>query len=172
MLKESGDVETRSFLQKQIDKGEWFKEMIERRGRTLKNIMDIIINHQKEYFVSGSDKLLKPMRLADIASKAKLDISTISRFSNSKYIETHFGTFKIKELFSEAYRKIDGEVISTNEIKSEIKKIIDAEDKKNPLTDKEITSILSKNDYHIARRTVTKYREQIGIQKSKIRRVL
>ena len=119
MLKESGDVETRSFLQKQIDKGEWFKEMIERRGRTLKNIMDIIINHQKEYFVSGSDKLLKPMRLADIASKAKLDISTISRFSNSKYIETHFGTFKIKELFSEAYRKIDGEVISTNEIKSE-----------------------------------------------------
>ena len=172
MLKESGDVETRSFLQKQIDRGEWFKEMIERREKTLKNIMDIIINHQKEYFISGSEKLLKPMKLADIASKAKLDISTISRFSNSKYIEAHFGTFKIKELFSEAYRKIDGEVISTNEIKSEIKKIIEAEDKKNPLTDKEITSILSKNDYHIARRTVTKYREQVGIQKSKIRRLL
>ena len=112
------------------------------------------------------------MKLADIASKAKLDISTISRFSNSKYIETHFGTFKIKELFSEAYRKIDGEVISTNEIKSEIKKIIDDEDKKNPLTDEKITSILSKKDYHIARRTVSKYREQVGIQKSKIRRVL
>jgi RNA polymerase sigma-54 factor len=101
-----------------------------------------------------------------------MDISTISRVSNSKYVATHFGTFKLKELFSEAYRKDNGKLISTKEIKRKLQEIIETEDKINPLSDEKLTELLGENDYHIARRTVAKYRENLGIQTAKLRREL
>jgi RNA polymerase sigma-54 factor len=101
-----------------------------------------------------------------------MDISTVSRVSNSKYLETHFGTFKVKELFSDAYRKDNGELISTNEIKSHLKEIILTENKANPFTDEQLAKILGKEEYHIARRTVSKYREQLGLETAKLRREL
>ena len=143
-----------------------------RREATLKRVMKAIINWQKEYLISGDESDLNPMKLADIANIVKMDLSTISRVSNSKFIETHFGTFKVKELFSDAFRKDNGEVVSTKEIKRHLKELILEEDKKKPLTDEALSELLGKDKYHIARRTVAKYREQIGINKAKLRRVL
>ena len=131
-----------------------------------------ILNIQEAYFISGNEKDLKPMKLADIAQVVNMDISTISRVSNSKYVATHFGTFKLKELFSEAYRKDNGKLISTKEIKRKLQEIIETEDKINPLSDEKLTELLGENDYHIARRTVAKYREKLGIQTAKLRREL
>ena len=108
----------------------------------------------------------------DISEVVKMDISTISRVSNSKYVETAFGTFLLKELFSEAYRKDDGTEISTKEIKSKLQEIIETEDKKKPLTDEQLSELLGQEEYHIARRTVAKYREQLKIQVARLRRTL
>ena len=110
------------------------------------------------------------MKLADVAEIVKMDISTISRVSNSKYVETHFGTFKIKDLFSDAFRKDNGEVVSTIEIKRQLKEIVALEDKSSPFTDEKLSELLGENEYHIARRTVAKYREQLGIKTAKLRR--
>ena len=134
--------------------------------------MSAIISVQEGFFLSGNEKDLIPMKLADIAQIVKMDISTISRVSNSKYVETHFGTFKLKELFSEAYRKDNGELISTKEIKLRLKEIIESENTTRPFTDEELSELLGKDEYHIARRTVSKYRENIGIQTAKLRRRL
>ena len=112
------------------------------------------------------------MKLADIAQIVNMDISTISRVSNSKYIATHFGTFKLKELFSEAYRKDNGELISTKEIKKKLQEIVESEDKINPFNDEKLADLLGKDDYHIARRTVAKYRENLNIPIAKLRREL
>ena len=131
-----------------------------------------ILDFQHEYFISGNEKDLNPMKLMDIAEIVKMDISTISRVSNSKYVETYFGTVLLKELFSEAYRKEDGSEISTKEIKSKLKEIIETEEKKNPFTDAQLAELLGKEDYHIARRTVAKYRDQINIPTAKLRRSL
>ena len=172
LLLTTRDKETQKFLKQKIEKANWFKDSIEKRENTLKQVMSAIIKLQKEYFISGVESDLKPMRLADVAHIINMDISTVSRVSNSKYIETHFGTFKVKELFSDAYRKDNGELISTNEIKSHLKKIILSENKVNPFTDKQLAKILGKEEYHIARRTVSKYREQLGIETAKLRREL
>ena len=134
--------------------------------------MQEIVRIQERYFVSGLEKDLKPMKLADVAKAVKMDISTISRVSNSKFIETNFGTFKVKELFSEAYTKLSGEVVSTKEIKKELKNLINNEDKQKPYTDEKLTELLGKNNYHIARRTVTKYREQLNLETARLRRQL
>ena len=112
------------------------------------------------------------MKLMDIAELVQMDISTISRVSNSKYVETAFGTFLLKELFSEAYRKDDGTTISTNEIKSKLKEIIEDEDKQAPLNDEQLALLLGEEEYHIARRTVAKYREQLKIPVARLRRKL
>ena len=125
---------------------------------------------QKDFLISGSENDLKPMKLADVAEIVKMDISTISRVSNSKYVETHFGTFKIKDLFSDAFRKDNGEVVSTIEIKRQLREIVATEDKSSPFTDEKLSELLGKNEYHIARRTVAKYREQLGIETAKLRR--
>ena len=127
---------------------------------------------QEKYFVSGDEKDLIPMKLADVAQIVNMDLSTISRVSNSKYIETSFGVFKVKELFSEAYRKDNGEVISTREIKTTLKEIIDNENKQSPFTDEEIANMLAEQQYSIARRTVAKYRESISVPTAKLRRRL
>jgi len=132
--------------------------------------MQAIIKLQKEYFFSGAESDLKPMKLSDIAEIVNMDISTISRVSNSKYIETQFGTFKIKELFSEAYIKESGEIISTNEIKNKLQELIACENKLSPLTDEQLTRELSKHEFNIARRTVSKYREILNIKTAKLRR--
>ena len=172
MLKETKDVVTKKFLQEKVEKATWFKGAIEKRNDTLKNVFAAILTFQEAYFISGNEKDLKPMRLADIAQVVNMDISTISRVSNSKYVATHFGTFKLKELFSEAYRKDNGEFISTKEIKSKLKEIIETEDKINPFSDEKLAELLGKDDYHIARRTVAKYRENLSLQTAKLRREL
>jgi RNA polymerase sigma-54 factor len=172
LLKETTDKTTKEFLQKKIEKALWFKEALIKRETTLKKVMLAIISLQENYFLSGVESDLKPMKLADIANIVNMDISTISRVSNSKYVETHFRTFKLKELFSEAYKKDDGQVISTNEIKNHLKEIILTEDKTTPYNDEQLAELLGKDNYHIARRTVAKYREQLGIEIAKLRREL
>lgn len=172
LLSETEDKVTKKFLQEKIDKATWFKDALENRNKTLLAVFTAILTIQENYFISGNEKDLKPMKLADIAQIVNMDISTISRVSNSKYVETHFGTFKLKELFSEAYRKDNGEVISTNEIKTRLKEIIDNEDKKKPFNDEQLSNLLGREEYHIARRTVAKYRENLNIPIAKLRRKL
>ena len=172
ILNETDDESTKKFLVEKVEKANWFIESIAKRNETLKNVVTAIIGIQESYFISGEEKELKPMKLADIAQIVNMDISTISRVSNSKYIETHFGTFKLKELFSEAYRKDNGQLISTKEIKKRLQDIVDSEDKTKPFTDEKLAELLGKDDYHIARRTVAKYRENLNIQISKLRREL
>ena len=170
MSKETNDKDTKKFLTDKLEKANWFKDAIAKRNDTLKNVVSAILEMQEPYFISGNEKELRPMKLADIAQVVNMDISTISRVSNSKYISTHFGTFKLKELFSEAYRKDNGEVISTKEIKTRLQEIIALEDKKQPFTDEKLATLLGKEDYHIARRTVAKYRENLKIQIAKLRK--
>ena len=172
ILKESKDIVTKKFLQEKVEKATWFKGAIEKRNDTLKNVFNAILSIQEAYFISGNEKDLTPMKLADIAQVVNMNISTISRVSNSKYVATHFGTFKLKELFSEAYRKDNGELISTKEIKRKLQEIIETEDKINPLSDEKLAELLGKDEYHIARRTVAKYRENLRIQTAKLRREL
>jgi len=172
LLNETTEKTTKEFLQKKVEKALWFKEALIKREATLKKVMLAIISLQENYLLSGVESDLKPMKLADIANIVNMDISTISRVSNSKYVETHFRTFKLKELFSEAYKKDDGQVISTNEIKNHLKEIILTEDKTTPYNDEQLAELLGKDNYHIARRTVAKYREQLGIEIAKLRREL
>ena len=172
MLKETEDSATKKFLTEKVEKATWFQSAIKKRNETLKNVFSAILTIQERYFLSGNQKDLKPMKLADIAQVINMDISTISRVSNSKYVATHFGTFKLKEIFSEAYRKDNGELISTKEIKSKLQEIIASEDKINPFTDEQLAELLGKEEYHIARRTVAKYRENLGLQTAKLRREL
>jgi len=172
MIQETSDKEAKEFLKQKIESANWFKDAILQREQTLLKVMNAIIKHQEKYFLSGDDKDLKPMILADIAQIVNMDISTISRVSNSKYVQTFFGSFLLKELFSEAYRKDNGELISTKVIKSKLKDIVDSEDKTSPYTDEKITILLGEEEYHIARRTVSKYREELGIETSKYRREL
>ena len=172
LLEDTNDKETKDFLKQKIEKAHWFKDAIAKREKTLKKVMTAIISLQESYFLSGSEKDLIPMKLADVAQVVTMDISTISRVSNSKYVETHFGTFKLKELFSDAYRKDNGEIISTKEIKSHLQEIIDSEDKSSPFTDEQLSELLGQDEYHIARRTVAKYREILGVETAKLRREL
>ena len=172
LLKETSDVETKDFLQKKIEKAKWFVDALKKRNKTLKDVMEAIVKIQESYFKSGKEYDLKPMKLADIAEIIKIDISTISRVTNSKYVETNFGSFLLKDFFSEAYKKDNGEIISTKEIKKKLIDIIDGEDKTKPFTDEIICDLLGKEEYHIARRTVAKYREELKIPISKFRRKL
>ena len=172
LLKETSDVETKDFLQKKIEKAKWFVDALKKRNKTLKDVMEAIAKIQESYFISGKEYDLKPMKLADIAEIIKMDISTISRVTNSKYVETNFGSFLLKDFFSEAYKKDNGEIISTKEIKKKLIDIIDSEDKTKPFTDEIICDLLGKEEYHIARRTVAKYREELKIPTSKFRRKL
>ena len=172
LLKETSDVETKDFLQKKIEKAKWFVDALKKRNKTLKDVMEAIVNIQESYFTSGKEYDLKPMKLADIAEIIKMDISTISRVTNSKYVETNFGSFLLKDFFSEAYKKDNGEIVSTKEIKKKLIDIIDSEDKTKPFTDELICNLLGKEEYHIARRTVAKYREELKIPISKFRRKL
>jgi RNA polymerase sigma-54 factor len=162
--------EAAAFVKQKLDSAKWFIDAIRQRQQTLLLTMSEIINFQKQYFIEGDETKLRPMILKDIAERTGLDISTVSRVSNSKYIQTHFGIYPIKYFFSEGLQKDDGEEVSTREIKTILKEYIDNEDKRKPLTDEKLTSILKSKSYNIARRTVAKYREQLDIPVARLRK--
>jgi len=160
------------FVKQKIDSAKWFIDAIKQRQNTLYVTMQAIMDYQEDYFRTGDETMLKPMILKDIAEKVNLDISTISRVANSKYVETPFGTFLLKTFFSESMQKESGEEVSTREIKKILSDFIDAEDKSKPLTDEQLTEILRDKGYNIARRTVAKYREQLKIPVARLRKEL
>ncbi len=170
--KSKNQKEALSFVKQKVDSAKWFIDAIRQRNHTLLLTMSEIIDFQKEYFKEGDETKLRPMILKDIAERTGLDISTISRVSNSKYIQTHFGIFPLKYFFSEGMQKNDGEEVSTREIKKILQDCIDNEDKHKPLTDEKLTQILKDKSYNIARRTVAKYREQLGIPVARLRKKL
>jgi len=170
--KEKNKKEALQFVKEKLDSAKWFIDALQQRQTTLLITMSEIINLQHEYFQNGDETKLRPMILKDIAERTNLDISTISRVSNSKYIQTHFGIYPLKYFFSEGLQKDDGEEVSTREIKKILQDCIDNEDKSKPLTDDKLALILKKKTYNIARRTVAKYREQLGIPVARLRKEL
>jgi len=166
------DKDTITFVKQKLDSARWFIDAIRQRQTTLMLTMEAIITYQREYFLDGDEKKLKPMILKDIADITGLDISTISRVANSKYIQTDFGILSLKSFFSEAMQTASGEEVSAREIKSILEEAIQAEEKHKPLTDEKLTTILQKKGYMIARRTVAKYREQLGIPVARLRKQL
>jgi len=158
------------FVKQKIDSAKWFIDAIKQRQNTLLLTMNAILEYQREYFVYGDETKLKPMILKDVAEMTGLDISTISRVANSKYIQTHFGIFPLKFFFSEGLQTDSGEEVSTREIKRILQDCIDNEEKRRPLTDERLTEILQEKGYQIARRTVAKYREQLNIPVARLRR--
>ncbi len=164
--------DTVSFVKQKLDSAKWFIDAIKQRQNTLLLTMNAIINFQRKYFTDGDETKLKPMILKNIAEKTNLDISTISRVANSKYIQTHFGIFALKYFFSEGMQTDSGEEISTREIKKILEECVENEAKRKPLTDEKLANILRKKGYLIARRTVAKYREQLGIPVARLRKEL
>ena len=164
--------EAMMFMKQKLDSAKWFIDAIRQRHQTLYLTMSEIIKFQKEFFQEGDETKLKPMILKDIADRTGLDISTISRVSNSKYIQTHFGIYALKYFFSEGLQTDTGEEVSTREIKKILKECIDKEDKKHPVTDEKLALILKEKSYIVARRTVAKYREQLGIPVARMRKEL
>lgn len=164
--------EAYSFIKQKVDSAKWFIDAIQQRQNTLYSTMKAIMDYQYEYLLTGDDTKLKPMILKDIAEKVNLDISTISRVANSKYVQTPFGTLLIKSFFSESMQKDDGETVSTREIKTILREIIDGENKEKPFTDEYLTTKLKERGYPIARRTVAKYREQLKIPVARLRKEL
>ena len=160
------------FIKQKLDSARWFIEAIEQREQTLMLTMKAIMTYQQDYFLSGDEKRIKPMILKNIADKINMDISTISRVANSKYVDTPYGTKLIKEFFSESMLNNKGEEISTIEIKKILEKIISEEDKRKPETDDVLVKLLHKEGYKIARRTVSKYREQLNIPVARLRKEL
>jgi RNA polymerase sigma-54 factor len=158
------------FVKQKIDSAKWFIDAIKQRQNTLLLTMNAILEYQKEYFIDGDETKLKPMILKDVAEMTGLDISTVSRVANSKYIQTHFGILPLKFFFSEGLQTDAGEEVSTREIKRILQDCIDNEEKRKPLTDERLTEILQEKGYQIARRTVAKYREQLNIPVARLRR--
>ncbi len=170
--KSKKDKETITFVKQKLDSAKWFIDAIIQRQNTLMVTMNAILEYQKVFFADGDETKLKPMILKDIAEKTGLDISTVSRVANSKYIQTHFGIYPLKYFFSEGLQNEAGEEVSTREIKSILKECIENEDKRKPVTDEKLAAILKEKGYSIARRTVAKYREQLNIPVARLRKVL
>jgi RNA polymerase sigma-54 factor len=158
------------FVKQKIDAAKWFVDAIKQRQQTLLGTINAIVEYQKDYFLSGDETQIKPMILKDIAERVGLDISTISRVVNSKYVQTPYGTFLLKTFFSESLSTDSGEEVSTIEVKKILQESIDAEDKKKPLTDEKLSALLKEKGYNIARRTVAKYREQLNIPVARLRK--
>jgi RNA polymerase sigma-54 factor len=166
------DKEALQFVKNKIDSAKWFISAIKQRQDTLMRTMQSIVDYQREYFLDGSESKLRPMILKDIADMTGLDVSTISRVVNSKYVQTGFGVISLKQLFSEAMQTDSGEEVSSYEIKNILSECIDGEDKRKPLTDEALMEILNDKGYRIARRTVAKYREMLGIPVARLRKEL
>ncbi len=160
------------FIKQKIDSAKWFIDMIKQRQETLINTMSAIISHQEEFFLTGDETNMRPMILKDIAELTGLDISTVSRVANSKFVQTEFGTYRLKYFFSESLSTDSGEEVSTREVKKILNDIIEAEDKRKPLSDEILTDMLQAKGYNIARRTVAKYREQLNVPVARLRKEL
>ena len=158
------------FIKQKLDSAKWFIDAVKQRQQTLLITMQAIMNYQKEYFLTGDERKIKPMILKDIANEIEMDISTISRVANSKYVDTPYGTKLLKEFFSESMKTTSGEEISTIEIKKILEKIILNENKRKPETDEKLVKLLNEKGYKIARRTVAKYREQLNIPVARLRK--
>ena len=168
--KSSGQKDAVQFIKQKLDSAKWFIDAIKQRQETLFVTMNAIMFFQQDYFLDGEETSLKPMILKDIADLVGLDISTVSRVANSKYVDTPYGTKLIKEFFSEAMTNDQGEEVSTLEIKKILKDVIDEEDKNKPLPDDQLAEILKERGYPIARRTIAKYREQLDIPVARMRK--
>ena len=158
------------FIKQKLDSAKWFIDAIRQRQQTLLITMNTIMQHQYDYFLTGDERKLKPMILKDIADKINMDVSTVSRVANSKYVSTPYGTKLIKEFFSESMKNDQGEDVSTKEIKKILESVIEEENKKKPLTDEKLAIILKEKGYPIARRTVAKYREQLDLPVARLRK--
>lgn len=159
-------------MKQKIDSARWFIDAIKQRQQTLMLTMQTILEYQYDYFSTADETKLRPMILKDIAEKVFMDISTISRVANSKYIQTSFGTFLLKSFFSESLSTDTGEEVSTREVKKILEECVAAEDKHNPVTDDKLAQVLREKGYNIARRTVAKYREQLNIPVARMRKEL
>lgn len=170
--KDKRQKEAVQFIKQKLDAAKWFIDAIKQRQHTLLHTMQAIIDIQREFFLTGDDTTLRPMILKDVAQRTALDISTVSRVANSKYVQTEFGTYKLKYFFSEGLQTESGEEVSTREVKSILGSMIAAEDKKHPLSDDRLTELLQEKGYNIARRTVAKYREQLNLPVARLRKEL
>lgn len=168
--KSKSQKDTVLFIKQKLDAAKWFIDAIKQRQQTLFVTMNAIMHYQKEFFLTGDERKLKPMILKDIADQIDMDVSTVSRVANSKYVDTPYGTKLIKEFFSESMKNEQGEDVSTKEIKKILETVISEEDKKKPLTDDKLAKILKERGYPIARRTVAKYREQLGLPVARLRK--
>jgi len=168
--KSKSQKDTVMFIKQKLDGAKWFIEAIKQRQQTLFVTMNAIMEYQKEYFLTGDERNLRPMILKDIADEINMDVSTVSRVANSKYVDTPYGTKLIKEYFSESMKNEQGEDVSTKEIKKILETVIADEEKKKPLTDDKLAAILKEKGYPIARRTIAKYREQLGISVARLRK--
>ena len=164
--------EAATFVKQKIDSAKWFVEALKQRHNTLESTMKAITDYQHVYFMDGDESHLKPMVLKDIAEVTGFDISTISRVVNSKYIETHFGIYPLKYFFSEGLENQAGEEVSTRELKKALQECVDGEDKRKPLTDDQLVEEMNRKGYKVARRTIAKYRDQLGIAKARLRKEL
>ncbi|MBX7141756.1 MAG: RNA polymerase factor sigma-54 [Chitinophagales bacterium] len=170
--KDKAQKEAVMFIKQKIDGAKWFIDAIRQRQQTLLHTMNAIMEHQHDFFLTGDETKLKPMILKDIAEKTGLDISTVSRVANSKYVQTEFGTFRLKFFFAESLPTDSGEEVSTREVKKILSDLIAVENKKKPLSDEKLTEELTKRGYQVARRTVAKYREQLEIPVARLRKEL
>jgi len=170
--KSKSEKEALTFVKQKLDGAKWFIDAIKQRQNTLLTTMDAIMNYQREYFLSGDETKLKPMILKDIAEIVGLDISTVSRVANSKYVQTGYGVFSLKYFFSESLSTDTGEEVSTREVKKILSEAIEGEKKRRPLTDEKLAELLKEKGYNIARRTVAKYREQLNIPVARLRKEL
>lgn len=170
--KDKREKEASGFIKNKIESASWFIEAIRERYNTLALCMKCILELQYEYFATGDDSKLKPMGLKDVASRVNLDVSTISRMTNSKYVQTPYGTFLLKTFFSEAANTDSGEEVSNREVKNFMKELVDTEDKKQPLSDDALREKLKEKGFNVARRTIAKYREQLEIPTARMRRGL
>jgi RNA polymerase sigma-54 factor len=161
-----------SFIKQKLDSAKWFIDAIKQRQNTLMLCMDTILKYQEAFFTSGDDTNMRPMILKDIANRTGLDISTVSRVANSKYVQTEFGTFSLKYFFSESLTNEKGEDVSTKEVKAILQDIINEENKKKPISDDVLSELLNEKGYNVARRTITKYREQLNIPVARLRKQL
>jgi RNA polymerase sigma-54 factor len=160
------------FIKQKIDAAKWFIDAIKQRQHTLTSVMETIMEYQREFFLTGDETVLRPMILKDIAERTGLDISTVSRVANSKFVQTEFGTYRLKFFFSESLSTDSGEEVSTREVKKILSDLIEAESKMKPLSDEKLTELLQERGYNIARRTVAKYREQLNIPVARLRKEL
>ena len=170
--KDKSQKEAVMFVKQKIDGAKWFIEAIRQRQQTLLVTMNAIMEYQRAFFLTGDETNLRPMILKDIAEIVNMDISTVSRVANSKYVQTSYGTFLLKWFFSESLSTDSGEEVSTREVKKILEEYVDAEDKRKPLTDDKLAAILKERGYNIARRTVAKYREQLNIPVARLRKQL